>query len=29
MSRVYLKEENIPILEAERMKTEDNTRCAT
>jgi len=27
---VYLQEDNVPMLEAaERMKTEDKTRCAT
>ena len=25
----YLEEENVSILEVERMKTEDKTRCAT
>jgi len=25
---VYLKEDNIPILEVGRMKTEEKTRCA-
>jgi len=26
---VYLKEDNAPILEVGRMKTEEKTRCAT
>jgi len=25
---VYLEEDNVPILEGGRMKTEDKTRCA-
>jgi len=26
---LYLEEDNVPILEAGKMKTEDKTRCAT
>jgi len=26
---MYLEEDNVPILEAGRIKTEDKTRCAT
>jgi len=28
MSRVYLEEDKLPILEPGRMKTKDKTRCA-